>query len=45
MPLAAIHFVAVAIYFLRVDRWHRWLALAIGALAGVAVTELALRVL
>lgn len=45
MPLAAIHFVAVAIYFLRVDRWHRWLALAIGALAGVGVTELALRVL
>ena len=45
VPLAAIHFAAVAIYFFRIHSWHRWLALAIGLLAAFAVTEMALRVL
>ena len=44
-PFAAVHFVSVAIYFLRVHRWHRWLALAIGTLAGFGFVEMALRVL
>jgi hypothetical protein len=45
LPFAAVHFVAVAVYFLRVHRWHRWLALGVGLFSGVAVAEMALRVL
>ena len=43
-PIAAIHFVAVAVYFQRVRDLDRWIALAIGALAAVSFGEMAVRI-
>ena len=44
-PLALVHFAAVALYFIRVHRWHRWLVVAVGGFTAVALSEMALRVI
>ena len=44
-PIAAIHFLAVAIYFQRVRDLDRWVVLAFGGLAAASFGEMALRIL
>ena len=44
LPFALFHLCLVVGYFIRVRRWHRWLALGIGLLAGLAFAEMTLRV-
>lgn len=44
LPAAGIHLGLAVWYFLRVRHWSRWVALSIGALAGLSFGELAFRV-
>jgi hypothetical protein len=44
LPVASIHFVLAALYFVRIRDWSRWAALGLGCIALISFGEMTLRV-